>query len=83
MPAPRLLRVLLLLVALACATSGVGCSDPRFPHLGRVRELHRGEGRPAAEQEAAARGLLALLLPSHSGSFDFRVISAVSSFRGG
>uniref|UniRef100_A0A0D9WAF0 Alpha-N-acetylglucosaminidase n=1 Tax=Leersia perrieri TaxID=77586 RepID=A0A0D9WAF0_9ORYZ len=78
MAAPRFHRVILLLVALACAAaSEVGCSDDdrRFPHLDRVRELHRREGGPAAEQEAAARGLLARLLPSHSGSFDFRVIS--------
>ncbi|KAL6651905.1 hypothetical protein ACP70R_010830 [Stipagrostis hirtigluma subsp. patula] len=73
-PAPRFLP-LLLLVVIACATSGARCSDRRFPHLDRLRELHHRERRPAAEQEAAARGLLERLLPSHSASFEFRVIS--------
>ncbi|CAD6261970.1 unnamed protein product [Miscanthus lutarioriparius] len=73
-PASRFLQ-LLLVVVIACAVPGVRCSDRRFPHLDRVRELHRREGSSSAEQEAAARGLLARLLPSHSTSFEFRVIS--------
>ncbi|WVZ87458.1 hypothetical protein U9M48_034093 [Paspalum notatum var. saurae] len=73
-PAPRSLSILLIVV-IACAVSGVRCSDGRFPHLDRVRELHRREGSSPAEQEAAARGLLSRLLPSHSTSFEFRVIS--------
>ena len=75
-PASRFLQ-LLLVVVIACAVPGVRCSDRRFPHLDRVRELHRREGSSSAEQEAAARGLLARLLPSHSTSFEFRVISTV------
>ncbi|OEL29722.1 Alpha-N-acetylglucosaminidase [Dichanthelium oligosanthes] len=66
---------LLLFVVIACAVPGVRCSGRRFPHLDRVRELHRREGSSSAEQEAAARGLLERLLPSHSASFEFRVIS--------
>lgn len=71
-PAPRFL---LLVVVLACASVEVTCSDRRFPHLDRLSELHRRERRPPAEQMDAARGLLARLLPSHSASFEFRVIS--------
>ncbi|CAL5029630.1 unnamed protein product [Urochloa decumbens] len=66
---------LLLVAVIASAVPGVRCSDRRFPHLDRVRELHRQEGSSSAEQEAAARGLLERLLPSHSASFDFRTIS--------
>ncbi|KAG0527829.1 hypothetical protein BDA96_06G266800 [Sorghum bicolor] len=73
-PASRFLQ-LFLVVVIACAVPGVRCSDRRFPHLDRVRKLHRREGSSSAEQEAAARGLLARLLPSHSTSFEFRVIS--------
>ncbi|CAD6259287.1 unnamed protein product [Miscanthus lutarioriparius] len=75
-PASRFLQLLLVIV-ITCAVPGVRCSDRRFPHLDRVRELQRREGSSSAEQEAAARGLLARLLPSHSTSFEFRVISTV------
>lgn len=70
----------MLVVVIACTVPGVRCFDRRFPHLDRVRELHRREGSSSAEQEAAARGLLARLLPSHSTSFEFRVISTVRVF---
>ncbi|RCV35752.1 hypothetical protein SETIT_7G265200v2 [Setaria italica] len=73
-PASRFLT-LLLVVVIACAVPRVRCSDRRFPHLDRVRELHRREGSSSAEQEAAARGLLERILPSHSASFEFRIIS--------
>nr|CAB3485986.1 unnamed protein product [Digitaria exilis] len=73
-PASRLLP-LLLAILIAGAVPGVRCSDRRFPHLDRVRELHRREGSSPAEQEAAARGLLQRILPSHSASFEFRIIS--------
>ncbi|TVU16373.1 hypothetical protein EJB05_39932 [Eragrostis curvula] len=73
-PAPRVFRILLAVV-IASAAWEVARANRRFPHLGRLRELHRRESSPAAEQEAAARGLLERLLPSHSASFEFRVIS--------
>ncbi|XP_062226954.1 alpha-N-acetylglucosaminidase-like [Phragmites australis] len=73
-PSPRVLP-LLLVVVIACAASEVRCSDGRFPHLERLRELHRRGSSPPTEQEAAARGLLERLLPSHSASFEFRIIS--------
>jgi len=75
------LLTLLLFVVIACAVPEARCSDRRFPHLDRVRELHRREGSSSAEQEAAARGLLERLLPSHSASFEFRVISKVRALR--
>nr|CAB3488496.1 unnamed protein product [Digitaria exilis] len=74
-PASRLLPLLQLAVVIAGTVPGVRCSDRRFPHLDRVRELHRREGSSPAEQEAAARGLLQRILPSHSASFEFRIIS--------
>ncbi|KAF8660246.1 hypothetical protein HU200_057812 [Digitaria exilis] len=81
-PASRLLP-LLLAILIAGAVPGVRCSDRRFPHLDRVRELHRREGSSPAEQEAAARGLLQRILPSHSASFEFRIISTVRDQCGG
>uniref|UniRef100_A0A804M993 Alpha-N-acetylglucosaminidase n=1 Tax=Zea mays TaxID=4577 RepID=A0A804M993_MAIZE len=82
-PRPSRFLQLLLVVVIACAVPGVRCSDRRFPHLDRVRELQRREGSSSAEQEAAARGLLARLLPSHSTSFEFRVISTSTELCGG
>jgi alpha-N-acetylglucosaminidase len=79
-PASGFLK-LLLVVVIACAVPRVRCSDQRFPHLDRVRGLHRREGSSSAEQEAAARGLLKRILPSHSASFEFRVISTVRVLR--
>jgi alpha-N-acetylglucosaminidase len=73
-------RFLLLVAVIACAVSGVSCSGPRFAHLDRVRELQHRERRPPAEQVDAAAGLLARLLPSHSASFEFRVIPTVRVF---
>jgi alpha-N-acetylglucosaminidase len=77
LPSSSTPRILLLAVVLACAASRVSCSGPRFAHLDRVRELQHGERPPPAEQVDAAAGLLARLLPSHSASFEFRVISTV------
>ncbi|PWZ41645.1 Alpha-N-acetylglucosaminidase [Zea mays] len=82
-PRPSRFLQLLLVVVIACAVPGVRCSDRRFPHLDRVRELQRREGSSSAEQEAAARGLLARFLPSHSTSFEFRVISISTELCGG
>jgi alpha-N-acetylglucosaminidase len=76
-PSSLALRFLLLALALSCAASGASCSGQRFAHLDRVRELHRRERRPPAEQVDAAVGLLARLLPSHSASFEFGIISTV------
>ncbi|KAJ0965488.1 hypothetical protein J5N97_026626 [Dioscorea zingiberensis] len=43
-------------------------------HLSHLLETHERERPPASVQEAAARGVLSRLLPSHSSSFDFQII---------
>ncbi|XP_039131120.1 alpha-N-acetylglucosaminidase-like [Dioscorea cayenensis subsp. rotundata] len=45
-----------------------------FSHLSHLLDVHERERPSASVQEAAARGLLNRLLPSHSSSFDFQVI---------
>ncbi|KAI4336090.1 hypothetical protein L6164_014662 [Bauhinia variegata] len=43
--------------------------------ISRLLEIQDRERAPPSVQEAAARGVLLRLLPSHSSSFDFRIIS--------
>ncbi|OAY83861.1 Alpha-N-acetylglucosaminidase [Ananas comosus] len=43
--------------------------------LSRVLEIHEREREPASVQEEAVRGLLDRLLPSHSSSFEFKIVS--------
>ncbi|XP_042376308.1 alpha-N-acetylglucosaminidase-like [Zingiber officinale] len=43
--------------------------------LARLLDIQRREQSPPSVQLAAARGLLARLLPSHISSFDFEIVS--------
>ncbi|KAK4264283.1 hypothetical protein QN277_025485 [Acacia crassicarpa] len=43
--------------------------------ISRLLEIQDREKAPASVQEAAARAVLHRLLPSHSSSFDFRIVS--------
>ncbi|XP_077237893.1 alpha-N-acetylglucosaminidase-like [Tasmannia lanceolata] len=46
-----------------------------FSHLSRLIEIQDREGASPSVQEAAARGLLRRLLPSHLSCFDFKIVS--------
>ncbi|XP_072977763.1 alpha-N-acetylglucosaminidase-like [Typha angustifolia] len=67
----RLLFLLLFCFALWMA----GSSPIEFFHISRVLEIQERERETASVQETAARGLLDRLLPSHSSSFEFEIIS--------
>ncbi|CAN1317483.1 NAGLU [Linum perenne] len=77
LPPPLVLLVsvissLLLLRIFPCgqsvSTLGVGS-------ISRILEIQDRERAPASLQVAAARGVLRRLLPSHSSSFEFRIVS--------
>ncbi|CAN1133086.1 hypothetical protein LINPERHAP1_LOCUS14155 [Linum perenne] len=79
LPPPLVLLVsvissLLLLRIFPCgqsvSTLGVGS-------ISRILEIQDRERAPASLQVAAARGVLRRLLPSHSSSFEFRIVSKI------
>ena len=66
---------LIFIFFLPSSTTGAGI-DTIF-RLIRIQDRERA---PPSVQEAAARGVLLRLLPSHSSSFEFRILSKVSLF---
>ncbi|KAJ6793122.1 putative alpha-N-acetylglucosaminidase [Iris pallida] len=67
--ATRTLLTLLFLLRL-CSSSPIESS-----HLSRLLDIHERDRPLPSVQEAAARGVLGRLLPSHLSSFDFRIVS--------
>ena len=49
-------------------------------YISRILEIQDRERAPPAVQVAAARGVLRRLLPSHSSSFHFEIVSKVFHF---
>lgn len=48
--------------------------------ISRLLQIQHRESSPPSVQEAAARGVLLRLLPSHSSSFHFRIVSKAFQF---
>ncbi|KAK1268870.1 hypothetical protein QJS04_geneDACA006846 [Acorus gramineus] len=71
------IRVLSALVyfLLCHGFSAVRSSPFQDPRFSRILDIHERESTPASVQEAAARGVLSRLLPSHSSSFAFHIVS--------
>lgn len=60
-----------------CILSAAQSSTIGVSYISRLLEIHDRERAPPSVQVDGARGVLARLLPSHSSSFDFAIISKV------
>lgn len=74
-PAIFLVFVLTLCSCLLALSSTIGVDS-----ISRLLEIQDRERAPPSVQEAATRGVLLRLLPSHSSSFEFRIVSKVFEF---
>ncbi|CAM8912675.1 unnamed protein product [Rhodiola kirilowii] len=64
-----------LFLVVVTIISAAHCSTIGVEYVSRLLEIQDRERAPAAVQVAAARGVLERLLPSHSASFEFRIVS--------
>ncbi|KAK9107947.1 hypothetical protein Syun_023958 [Stephania yunnanensis] len=70
-----LLLLLLLLLLLSSLLSIAGSSTLGVDHISRLLQIHDRERAPPSIQVAAAYGVLRRLMPSHSCSFLFEIVS--------
>ncbi|KAF7838380.1 alpha-N-acetylglucosaminidase-like isoform X1 [Senna tora] len=67
--------ILPLFVFALCSTSLALSSTIGVDSISRLLQIQDRERAPPSVQEAAARAVLLRLLPSHSSSFEFRIVS--------
>ncbi|CAL1367819.1 unnamed protein product [Linum trigynum] len=74
-PPLRLLLPAISVLLLSCIFSSSESATVGVGSISRLLETQDRERAPPSVQVAAARGVLRRLLPSHSSSFDFRIVS--------
>ena len=74
------LPAIIFLTLVLCTFSFARSSTIGVGYISRILEIQDRERAPPSVQVAAARAVLRRLLPSHSSSFDFQIVSKVFGF---
>ncbi|XP_061369642.1 alpha-N-acetylglucosaminidase-like [Gastrolobium bilobum] len=75
LPFPTIFLIFIFIISILSSSTRALSSTVGVDSISQLLQIQDRERAPPSVQEAAARGVLLRLLPSHSASFHFRIVS--------